>query len=249
MPVGIKWTAFEDTIFINFYGKIPMLGLCKLMNKTKKSLIRRAQRLHIKYYRQYMWIPKEKICTICKTVKPIDYFTKDKNTIDGRKQRCKECINYWHRKRYAKVGYSKYIIKLKKLRAKKYPMKMRAKEIRGSIISRKKEGIHVDESITSSYVYELLIATPNCPCCGIVLDCNFYYNGRKNNIPSVDRFDSSKGYTKDNINIICWKCNHIKNDSTSTELRMVADWIDKRASKVNCTPISQVTTEYPTFRR
>lgn len=46
--------------------------------------------------------------------------------------------------------------------------------------------------------------------------------------PSLDRIDNSRGYTKDNIAVISYYANSIKQDSNSKELRLLADWIDSR---------------------
>jgi hypothetical protein len=70
----------------------------------------------------------------------------------------------------------------------------------------------------------------NCPMLGIQLN----YDGvigegwtRKDNSPSLDRKDNSKGYTKDNIHIISWRANRIKNDSTPEELMSIANYMYK----------------------
>jgi hypothetical protein len=41
--------------------------------------------------------------------------------------------------------------------------------------------------------------------------------------PSLDRIDSSRGYTPDNIWIISYRMNTIKNDATPEELKLVSD--------------------------
>ena len=43
----------------------------------------------------------------------------------------------------------------------------------------------------------------------------------KSNSPTVDRKDSAKGYTPDNIWVISWRANRIKSDSTLDELKLV----------------------------
>lgn len=45
-----------------------------------------------------------------------------------------------------------------------------------------------------------------------------FYKGRVNTNVSIDRIDSSKGYTKDNIQLVCMAANQMKNDLTMEEL-------------------------------
>lgn len=45
--------------------------------------------------------------------------------------------------------------------------------------------------------------------------------------PSFDRIDTTKGYVKDNIDIICWRCNAIKRDATLEELEAIVEYMRK----------------------
>ena len=54
--------------------------------------------------------------------------------------------------------------------------------------------------------------------------------------PSLDRFDSSKGYTKDNIWIISRRANLIKNDATVQELSLICSRLSEQISRFSCTP-------------
>lgn len=43
--------------------------------------------------------------------------------------------------------------------------------------------------------------------------------------PSIDRLDSTKGYTKDNVWIISRRANLMKNDATIEDLKRFAEWV------------------------
>jgi len=64
-----------------------------------------------------------------------------------------------------------------------------------------------------------------CPVLKIPL---FISKDRANdNSPSLDRFDNTKGYTKENIRVISWRANRLKGDGTADEHRKIADWADR----------------------
>lgn len=59
-----------------------------------------------------------------------------------------------------------------------------------------------------------------CPVLGIPLDRRDMQHS-----PSLDRFDSSKGYTKDNICVISFRANSIKQDATFDEIMAVMEYM------------------------
>lgn len=72
------------------------------------------------------------------------------------------------------------------------------------------------------------IAPDKCPVFGFDLGWqNWGSNGgvASYDSPSLDRIDSNKGYTKDNVQWVSWKANHIKNNSTADDLIAVAKWM------------------------
>ena len=93
--------------------------------------------------------------------------------------------------------------------------KSRAKQ-RGLEFSIEKEDIHIPET---------------CPILGIKLEVHKGNPGGRNNSPALDRKDSDKGYTKENIWVISHLANMMKSSATQEELLAFADWVYKVAKK------------------
>jgi 5-methylcytosine-specific restriction endonuclease McrA len=81
--------------------------------------------------------------------------------------------------------------------------------------------------------YSLVSKPPtHCACCGKKLD---YSVGRGRNnrddSPSLDRHNNAEGYTLENTEVVCWRCNHVKGDATPHELDVVAQYARLRWGK------------------
>jgi hypothetical protein len=64
-----------------------------------------------------------------------------------------------------------------------------------------------------------------CPVLGIPI---FVGDGKlTDNSPTVERIDNNKGYTKENVIIISYKANRIKNNATLEELKKVVRFYEK----------------------
>ena len=63
--------------------------------------------------------------------------------------------------------------------------------------------------------------TDTCPVSGVTLLWERGHGKPQENSPSLDRIDSTKGYTLDNVWLISYRMNRIKNDATIEELRMI----------------------------
>jgi predicted nucleic acid-binding Zn-ribbon protein len=70
------------------------------------------------------------------------------------------------------------------------------------------------------------IVIPNvCPILGIKLNMNSGRSGAYRNSPSLDRIDNSRGYTKDNIQVISQLANAMKCHASNEELHAFAKWV------------------------
>ena len=97
--------------------------------------------------------------------------------------------------------------------------------LKGAKHRAKRMGLPIN--LTIHLVAELLRKTKNCPICGITLATG-KDNSRGNMAnASLDKLIPSLGYVQGNVNIICRRCNMIKLNASSDELRHIADWIDK----------------------
>ena len=85
--------------------------------------------------------------------------------------------------------------------------------------SAKKRNIPFELTITDFYDIGWPIS---CPILGIPL--KFNRGQAKDDSYSIDRIDSTKGYTVDNIVIISLRANKLKNNATSNELVKIAEF-------------------------
>lgn len=65
-----------------------------------------------------------------------------------------------------------------------------------------------------------------CPILNIELNMNSGKPGAYRNSPSLDRIDNSKGYTKNNIQVISQLANAMKCHASIEELQKFADWVN-----------------------
>lgn len=85
------------------------------------------------------------------------------------------------------------------------------------------------------------IKIPNlCPLLNISLHKN---NKTAYNSPSLDRKDSTKGYTKDNIWVISHKANSVKNNLTIDELELLVKNLREAAVDQHCSNRRQEGTD------
>lgn len=80
-----------------------------------------------------------------------------------------------------------------------------------------------------------IVIPENCPCCGVTLEVRTgpSKQGAIPTSPSLDQINAKKGYTPDNIAVICWRCNALKHDASIAELKMVVAWMERMAMRDN----------------
>jgi hypothetical protein len=66
-----------------------------------------------------------------------------------------------------------------------------------------------------------------CPVLGMKLVIGRNNNTQKDDSPSIDRIDSTRGYTPDNIKVISYRANTLKNNATLQELLAIVAYMQR----------------------
>ena len=103
---------------------------------------------------------------------------------------------------------------------KENPIRYTARQMCASAHKRaKRKGLEYD--LDSAFVEDLCVDI--CPILGRTLE---YGGGDKSdNSPSLDRIDSSKGYTKDNVWVISLLANLMKSSASEKDMLLFARWV------------------------
>ena len=159
-----------------------------------------------------------KLCVRCKISKPLFLFTVNKFKKSGLTSHCKECDAKDQQKSKAKNKEKNKIKQKEYLQAKRKEFSFRLQ----MLINVSKQRAVLKGREHTITVFDLKTLWPHdgkCPVFGFELQFNT--GGFRETSPSIDRIDSSKGYTLDNIQIISWKANRLKSNATVEELEAV----------------------------
>ena len=162
-----------------------------------------------------------KRCSTCKKMKRTTDFINSPKKKGGFGCTCKPCRSYYNQKYRQSPRYrSRYRAQIEKYK-KNNPTKVRASNM---IYNMKDRSLKAGKRFYFNYftldrVINMLDTQKRCLSCNIIFNCKYNSGNKKNNSPSFDRVDSSKGYTPKNVRLICYRCNIVKRDSTITDLR------------------------------
>lgn len=148
-------------------------------------------------------------CNKCKQWKPLSKFSIDNTFLHGNRgglcRECKDC----QRKRY-------YEQRNKLFEDNELALKYKLQQALKGTRRRSKEK-NIYNNLTLDYLMYLWEKQDGkCALTGMQMTYKFY-EGRVNTNLSVDRIDSTKGYSKDNVQLVCMAANQMKNDLTMSE--------------------------------
>ena len=100
------------------------------------------------------------------------------------------------------------------------PVKYTARQMANSA-SKRAKALGRDYDLSTEYIESICFDTRP------ILGCGLKYGGgdKSGESASLDRIDSSKGYTKDNVHVISLKANLMKSDATVEEMKLFAEWV------------------------
>ena len=146
-----------------------------------------------------------KKCGSCQETKDLDSFNKDSSTVTGYACYCKECNKVKSSNKYKELSED-HEWKLKQtLRASKNRAKAKG----------------LEHTLTLDDIKDLYPLDGRCPVFGFELT----WGNPRWSSPSLDRIDSTKGYTYDNCQVISNKANVIKNDASLEELELLVNYL------------------------
>lgn len=164
---------------------------------------------------------EHKHCPHCKRTLSVSEFHKDKSTKSGLRCWCRECCSWKFKRTF--LGTEAYKRRLRKYynnrkeQIAKDPKRQWITYALSNAKRRAKE-IGVDFSLTRESI--AAVFPDECPLLGTPF--SFAAGVTVASSPSLDRKNSSLGYTPDNVWVISAKANRIKSDATTSEIEMVA---------------------------
>ena len=192
---------------------------CEL-EKKKQAYHNRAGKYTLETQAIIRAFSSGKTCTKCGKYLPWEDFGDRRGSSSGKNSQCKVCDGIRGTTYRKSTALVKSKINANSMDPNEYlnsvPKMVNPlnKTIQSTRIRAREKGFEHD------IVYDDLLPIPKlCPLLQIPL---FYStNTITDNTPSIDRIDTSKGYTKDNVWIVSNKANRIKSNATIEELELL----------------------------
>lgn len=218
------FTDDEITFIKENYCKLGPTIIAKKINKSLNSIWYQAKKFNLTESEVLNNLPIGFAkCYVCGQLLPTEKFCRVKRLCNNNcEKRCKNCKNKLvkeTRRKHKKLIFEQDDLKKNFL----------AKKIFNSIKYKAKK-LKLDFDLSVDFLASII--PDKCPIFGF----NLIFNTNKSNkdyAPSIDRIDNTKGYIKENIQIISNRANRIKSDATVDELKKIALYIENITNKIS----------------
>jgi hypothetical protein len=163
-----------------------------------------------------------KTCNTCKEEKLTAEFSINNAAKDGLQYNCRTCDNkrQVQRRQQNLDAHLDYQRNYQRNRRKDFQYRLRM------LINASKQRAKLNDREHNINVEDIKAIYPVDGCCPIFgIKLEFNGAGFRDSSPSIDRIDSTKGYTRDNIQVISWKANRIKGAATLQDLEMLVAYL------------------------
>ena len=163
-----------------------------------------------------------KVCGHCKVDKPLTDYTKNNAAGDGLQSKCRPCDVAYQAKRRVENPQKRRDYEKQYLNNRRQDFDFRLNMLLNASKQRARNK-NREHTITVEDIKAIYPTDGCCPIFGMKLEFNTA--GFRETSPSIDRIDSTKGYTPDNIQIISWKANRIKGYASIQEIEMLLAYL------------------------
>ena len=157
--------------------------------------------------------------------------------IEAQKQRCR--VWYLRNKEHANAANSAWG-KVNRHKHREYYLTWERRHPLRAMYQRSKSNAK-QRKLEFTLTLEDLTWPTHCPILGIEL---VYERDKKephrDNYPTIDRWDNSKGYVSGNVFVISWRANRMKWHSTVEELEAIVQYMRERPSLVGVSVSKQI---------
>jgi len=172
-----------------------------------------------------------KKCRVCGEEKSLEFFSKDTAKKDGLRSLCKPCDV-----KKVTANQAKNMDRTKQRRAERYQNnkeKMISQQQARYIKYLERHLVYAAKqrakrfNVPFNLKEEDIVIPEYCPILGIKLQPRSIDSNRDGS-PSIDRVRPELGYFKDNVVVMSYRANRIKNNGTAEEHRKIADWMESK---------------------
>lgn len=201
MPQNSPFSQHEIDLLTLKYKDLTIKELSQLLNKTPQQIYNKAHKLKLKKDSRQLGLKLDgnlRRCAICQIVYPQtrEFFHHKIKRANTFRSNCKKCIPAYIQKGYNKrYGGEMTLEKMVEFKRRTTAKRCQKLNRQCTITLPELLEIYKSQNGVCFYTHKPMV-----------------FHNKDDDSLSIDRLDSSKGYTKDNVVLCRWIINRVKND-------------------------------------